>query len=94
MTTTTCAPAGQTSGQIADRYIAKKAIFEAMKNGREISMLDSTEFEVSQMHTQICNIRQDIRDKHLPFVLKDRWIEFGRHGKRCKAYKLERICTQ
>ena len=94
MTTTTCAPAGQTSGQIADRYIAKKAIMAAMISGREISFLDSEEFGVSQMHTQICNIRQDIRDKHLPFVLKDRWIEFGRHGKRCKAYKLERICTQ
>ena len=37
----------QTSRQIADRYIAKKAIFEAMLQGRKISLLDSVEFEVS-----------------------------------------------
>lgn len=82
---------GQTSQQIADRYIAKQAIFNALKSGREISMLDSQEFEVSQMHTQITNIRAEIRDKNLPYILKDRWITFGQHGKRCKAYTLEQV---
>ena len=91
MTHTGSALAGQTSGQIADRYIAKKAIFAAMEQGREISLLDSVEFEVSQMHTQISGIRKDIREKGLPYRMKDRWIEFGKHGKRCKAYRLERI---
>lgn len=81
--------AGQTSQQIADRYIAKQAIFAALKNGREISMLDSQEFEVSQMHTTITNIRAEIREKNLPYVLKDRWITFGKYNKRCKAYSLE-----
>jgi hypothetical protein len=79
----------QTQKQIADRYIAKKAIFDAMMNGRKISLLDSVEFEVSQMHTTICNIRQDIEDKNLPYVLKDEWMEFGKHGKKCKRYWLE-----
>lgn len=79
----------QTQRQIADRYIAKKAIFDAMMNGRKISFLDSAEFEVSEMHTQMHCIRQDIEDKKLPYVLKDEWMAFGKHGKRCKRYWLE-----
>ena len=78
-----------TQKQIADRYIAKKAIFEAMMKGRRISFLDSAEFEVSEMPTQMHCIRQDITDKNLPVVLKDEWMEFGKHGKRCKRYWLE-----
>lgn len=80
---------GQTSRQISDRYNAKQAVFNALKNGREISLLDSMEFELSQMHTTITYIRKDIREKNLPYILKDRWITFGKHGKRCKAYRLE-----
>ena len=83
----------QTQRQIADRYIAKKAIFEAMMNGRRISFLDSAEFEVSEMHTQMHCIRQDIAEKNLPVVLKDEWMEFGKHGKRCKRYWLENKST-
>lgn len=79
----------QTQRQIADRYIAKKAIFDAMVNGRRISFLDSAEFEVSEMHTQMHCIRREIEDKNLPVVLKDDWMEFGRHGKKCKVYWLE-----
>lgn len=79
----------QTQRQVADRYNAKKAIFEAMTQGRHISLLDSREFEISQMHTTICDIRRDIEDKNLPFSMKDRWITFGVHNKRCKEYWLE-----
>ena len=79
-----------TSRQIADRYNAKKAVFEAMCQGRKVSCLDSREFEVSEFHTTICKIRQDIDSKSLPWDLKDRWITFGKHGKRCKEYWLER----
>lgn len=79
-----------TSQQIADRYNAKKAVFEAMCQGRKVSFLDSREFEVSEFHTTICKIRQDIDSKSLPWDLKDRWITFGKHGKRCKEYWLER----
>lgn len=79
-----------TSQQIADRYNAKKAVFEAMCKGRKVSCLDSREFEVSEFHTTICKIRQDIDSKSLPWDLKDRWITFGKHGKRCKEYWLER----
>lgn len=79
-----------TSQQIVDRYNAKKAVFEAMCQGRKVSCLDSREFEVSEFHTTICKIRQDIDSKSLPYDLKDRWITFGKHGKRCKEYWLER----
>lgn len=79
-----------TQEQIIDRYNAKKAIFEAMCKGRKVSFLDSIEFEVSEFHTQICSIRKDIESKSLPWELKDRWISFGRHGKKCKEYWLER----
>ena len=79
-----------TSQQIAGRYNAKKAVFEAMCQGRKVSCLDSREFEVSEFHTTICKIRQDIDSKSLPWDLKDRWITFGKHGKRCKEYWLER----
>ena len=79
-----------TSQQIADRYNAKKAVFEAMCKGRKVSCLDSREFEVSEFHTTICKIRQDIDSKSLPWDLKDRWITFGKHGKRCKEYWLEK----
>ena len=79
-----------TSQQIADRYNAKQAVFEAMCQGRKVSCMDSREFEVSEFHTTICKIRQDIDSKSLPWDLKDRWITFGKHGKRCKEYWLER----
>ena len=79
-----------TSRQVVDRYNAKKAVFEAMTQGRKVSFLDSREFEVSEMHTIICKIRKDIDSKSLPWELKDQWISFGRHGKRCKEYWLER----
>lgn len=79
----------QTQNQIADRYNAKRAIFNALKDGRHISFLDSKEFEVSEMHTQITFIRKEIRDKNLPYVLKDEWMTFGPYNKRCKRYWLE-----
>lgn len=78
-----------TSQQIADRYIAKKAIFDALTKGRRISFLDSREFNVSEMHTQMHCIRQDIEDKNLPYTLHSRWIGCGLAGKRCKEYWLE-----
>lgn len=78
-----------TSRQIADRYIAKKAIFAALMQGRRISLLNSKEFKVSEMHTQMHCIRTDIEDKALPVELNSRWIECGTAGKRCKEYWLE-----
>lgn len=80
---------GQTSRQIADRYNAKRAIFSAMADGRRISLYDSAEFKVSEMHTQVCVIRQDIARKGLPWVMRSRWV--APFGKRVKEYWLESI---
>lgn len=80
-----------TQQQIADRYVARKAIFDALVRGREISLLNAREFKVSEMHTQIHCIREEIRKKDLPWILRDRWIESGTSGKRCKQYWLEPI---
>ena len=80
----------QTHDQIADRYIAKKAIFDALMKGRRITLKDSREFKVSEMHTQMHCIRRDIEDHHLPWVLCSRWVDVNLAGKRCKEYWLER----
>lgn len=81
----------QSAKQIIDRYNAKRAIFNAMVAGRRISLLNSEEFMVSQMHTQICSIRRDIQKKNLPYVMRDRWVEMGSSNKNIKEYWLERV---
>lgn len=78
-----------TDKQIADRQIAKVAVFNALMNGRRLSFLDSKEFALSEFHTTICIIRKDISRKGLPYNLCDRWITFGEDNKRCKEYWLE-----
>lgn len=78
----------QNATQIADRYIAQKAILEAMLKGRHISFLDSAEFKICEMHTAICYIRKHIEAKQLPYELKGEWFEFA-PGKRAKKYHIE-----
>lgn len=80
----------QTHKQIVDRYNGKKAIFNAMVQGRHISLENSMEFAISQMHSQMCYIRKDIEDKNLPYVLRSKWIASGKFGKRIKEYWLEK----
>lgn len=58
-----------TNEDIAARYSARKAIFNALLAGRVISLEDAAEFRVSQMHTQMAGIRREIQDKGLPYVL-------------------------
>lgn len=60
-----------TNEDIAARWNAKKAIFEAMTKGRKLSLENEEEFKTREMHTQICNIRKEIREKNLPWVLCD-----------------------
>lgn len=80
-----------THRQIENREIANQKIFNALKAGREITFLDSPEFGCSEMHTQICTIRQKIQKRDLPYILEGRWVEFA-PGQRCKAYKLIAKC--
>lgn len=81
------------TSQIVDRYSAQKAIFAALRKGRRISLLDSHEFNVSEMHTQICCIRKNIREKNMPYELKSEWIFVGEGKRRIKEYWLEATRT-
>lgn len=64
-------------------------VLNAMIAGRHISLLNSEEFQLSQMHTAICKIRKRILHNSLPFVMRDRWISIGDSDVRCKEYWLE-----
>lgn len=76
----THAPEVSTNEDIAARYVARRAIFEAMKT-RKVSLEDAERFRVSQMHTQIHCIRREIQDKQLPWVLCDEAVQRpGRRG--------------
>ena len=64
-------------------------VLNAMITGRHISLVNSEEFELSQMHTAICKIRKKILHNSLPYVMRDRWITIGKSEVRCKEYWLE-----
>lgn len=80
---------GETAEQIEKRYIAKRAIFDAMTQGRHISLKDSREFRVSEMHTQMHCIARDL-ETNPDWVLRSKWVKCGTAGARCKEYWLER----
>lgn len=61
-----------TNEDIAARWNAKKEVFKALMGGRVISLEHSQEFKTAEMHTIMCNIRREIRDKNLPWVLCSR----------------------
>lgn len=64
-------------------------VLNAMIAGRHISLVDSEEFQLSQMHTAICKIRKRILHNSLPFVMRDRWITIGENKVQYKEYWLE-----
>lgn len=64
-------------------------IIEALKDGRLLSVYNSREFHVSEMHTCFCIIRQKIRDgKITGYVMKDEW-RVTPDGIRYKVYWFE-----
>jgi len=81
---------GESASQVEKRYVARKAILSALLSGRRISLLDSAEFQVSQMHTQMHLIAtKDLLE--LPnYVLRSEWVPCGIAGARCKEYWLEK----
>ena len=42
--------------------------------GRRVDLTMAAEFQVSQMHTAIAQIRRDISSKHLDLILCDEWL--------------------
>ena len=64
-------------------------VLDAMIAGSHISLVNSEEFQLSQMHTAICKIRKRILHNSLPYVMRDRWITIGENKVQCKEYWLE-----
>ena len=78
-----------TKTQEYKRNVAIRNIIEALKDGRMLSVYDSREFRVSEMHTCFCIIRQKIRDgKITGYVMKDEW-RVTTEGIRYKIYWFE-----
>lgn len=78
----------RTQEDMAAQYNVKKAVFEALKGGRKISLENSREFKTSEMHTTICLIRQDIRNKDLPWEMCDEWYRAEDSRRPFKRYWL------
>lgn len=75
--------------QSTKRTAAIKKIIGALMNGRRLSLFNGREFEVSEMHTCFCVIRQKIRDGKINgYTMKDRWITTP-SGIRFKEYWFE-----
>lgn len=53
---------------------AKKAVFQALLAGQRVDLTRSAEFQLSQMHTAIAQIRRDITRQGLPYQLCDEWF--------------------
>ena len=75
--------------QANKRQAAIHKIIRALIGGRHLSLYNDSEFEVSEMHTCFCNIRQKIRDgKITGYVMKDVW-RTNENGIRYKEYWFE-----
>lgn len=64
----------RTNEDIAEQMLHKKAVMAALQAGRRVSLKDSREFRLSQMHTAIAQIRRDIQRQNLPYILCDEWV--------------------
>ena len=69
------------------KYIAKKAILEALLNGRHLSQMDCREFQVEDMRTNICHLKGRFPDTH---ILRKEWIVTPVRKARIKSYWLEK----
>lgn len=79
----------ETQKQTTKRTAAIRRIIGALIGGRHLSLFDSSEFEVSEMHTCFCVIRKKIRDGKMPgYVMKDVW-RTNANGIRYKEYWIE-----
>lgn len=68
------------------KYNAKKAILNALMDGRHLSQMDCREFMVEDMRTPVSHLKPKYKDTH---VLKYRWIKSPVRGARIKEYWLE-----
>lgn len=78
----------RTNDDIAAQMRAKKAVFAALMAGRRVDLTMAAEFQVSQMHTTIAQIRRDISNKHPDLILCDEWLRPGDGRRPYKQYWL------
>ena len=71
-----------------EKYIARRAIYEAMTNGRKLSQMDCREFEVEDMRTPMSHMREEF--ERAGYVLQSEWIRTPK-GRRIKEYWLDRV---
>lgn len=69
-----------------DKYVARKAILEALLSGRKLSQLDCREFMVEDMRTPISHMKDKFQETH---DLKTEWIRTPVRNVRIKLYWLE-----
>lgn len=70
------------------KYIAKRAIFQAMVLGRRLSQMDCREFEVEDMRTPISHMKADFHANG--FQVQSEWIKTPK-GRKIKQYWLTRV---
>lgn len=80
----------RTNDDIAAQARAKKAVFMALMAGRHVDLTCSEEFQLSQFHTAISQIRRDIVRKHPNLELCDEWVRKGDGSRPYKSYWLEK----
>ena len=69
------------------KYIAKKAILNALLEGRHLSQMDCREFMIEDMRTPISHLKPRFEETH---ILRSEWILTPVRGARIKSYWLER----
>lgn len=78
----------RTTDDITAQMRAKKAVFAALMAGRRVDLTMAAEFQVSQMHTAIAQIRRDIKRKHPELILCDEWLRPSNGFRPYKQYWL------
>lgn len=68
------------------KYIAKKAILNALLSGRRLSQMDCHEFQIEDMRTPVSHLKDKFSATH---ELKSRWIVTPVRNSRIKEYWLE-----
>lgn len=70
------------------KFETKKAIFQALTNGRHLSQLDCKEFHAEDMRTQVSHMKDDLLTAG--YMVEKKWISTstGRHIKEYWATKI------
>lgn len=70
-----------------EKYNAKKAILNALLQGRHLSQMDCAEFMVEDMRSVVSHLKEKFEDTH---ELKTKWIKTPLRRANIKEYWLER----